>query len=207
MCFFCCFGFFCCFFCLCPRLLTWHSSLKFHFKKEGGQERWKLSSPSSWLGGGGGGKECGGSCCGPRAWSGQGFQMWRTLAPVGLAAEPVGDRRNIGQGQGNHGRKLRPAKPTSSTRAATFYLSSPLGEAVHWYNMAVLGKVHFLTRWNHALFKIRFELAPSQEKMSVCNHMTGPWEMAWDAPAVGVLPFAWVGGAGWQVALVIKGVA
>lgn len=83
------------FFCLCPRLLTWHSSLKFHFEKEEGQERWKFSSLSSWLGGGGGGKECGDSCCGPRAWSGQGFQMWRALAPVGSAAEPVGDRRNI----------------------------------------------------------------------------------------------------------------
>lgn len=41
-----------------PRLLAWHSSLKFHFEKEG-QESWKLWAPSSRLGGGGGGNECG----------------------------------------------------------------------------------------------------------------------------------------------------
>lgn len=36
-----------------------------------------------------------GSCCGPRAWSAQGFQRWRDLAPVGLEAESVGDHKNI----------------------------------------------------------------------------------------------------------------
>lgn len=95
--------------------------------------------------------------------------------PCGLSSWACGwPQKHIGQGRGNHGRKLRPAKATSSTRAATFYLSLPLGEAVHWYNMAVLGKVHFLTRWNHTLLKIRFEFAPSQG-MSVCNHTTWPW--------------------------------
>lgn len=115
------FWFFCCFSCLCPRLLTWHSSLKFHFKKEEGQERWKFSSPSSWLGGGGGGKECGGSCCGPRAWSGQGFQMWRALAPVGFAAEPVGDRRNIlARGKETMGENYGQQKPQAAHELPLF---------------------------------------------------------------------------------------
>lgn len=109
------------FFCLCPRLLTWHSSLKFHFKKEEGQESWKFSSPSSWLGGGGGGKECGGSCCGPRAWSGQGFQMWRALAPVGLAAEPVGDRRiTVARGGETMGENSSQQKPQAAHELPLF---------------------------------------------------------------------------------------
>lgn len=35
------------------------------------------------------------SCCDPRAWSAQDFQRWKDLAPVGLAAEPVGDHKHI----------------------------------------------------------------------------------------------------------------
>lgn len=106
------------FFCLCPRLLTWHSSLKLHFKKEEGQERWKFSSPSSWLGGGGGGKECGGSCCGPRALVWLGLPDVGGPWPCGLSSRACGwPQKHTGQRKGNHGRKLRPAKATRCTKS------------------------------------------------------------------------------------------
>lgn len=68
----------------------------------------------------------------PELWSRQGFQMWGALDPVGLAAEPVGDRRNIlARGKETMGENYGQQKPQAAQRAATLDLSLPLGEALH----------------------------------------------------------------------------
>lgn len=62
-----------------------------------------------------------GSCCSRRAWSAHGFQRWKDLAPVGLAAEPVGDHKNTSvRGEetrgGNHGQQ----KPQAAQELGLF---------------------------------------------------------------------------------------